>query len=130
MTVSNVTVILGTQVRSLKTKPILLTFLVRTSHAQLLNALAAEMKIKPHRWAWVTHERVFLELLLKPRDIHIDGTRHLSWKALEVLRDLWDETESEEPRQTIRIVMNGDEGFVRKIAKRHPQLADRVRVYP
>jgi hypothetical protein len=62
----------------------------------------------------------------RPRDIHIEGAHQLSWKALEVLRDLWDETGSEGPRRTIRIVMVGNDGFRQKIANRLPQLADRA----
>jgi len=122
-------VILGSQFPGLKAKPILLSFSQRTSHAQLLNALAGELQIQPRRHAWLTHETVFKELLARPRDIHLDGAHHLTWKALEVLRDLWDETESEGPLRTLRIVMIGKKGFVRKIAEKHPQLADRAHIF-
>lgn len=124
------TVILGTHFRSLKTKPILLKFDGRAGHVQLLNALATQLQIKPHRWAAETHERVTNGLFAQPRDIHIEGAHYLSFKALEVLRDLWDETGSEGPRRTIRIVMIGEKGFVRKIAKVHPQLVDRAGIWP
>lgn len=123
-------VILGTQFRRLKTKPILLKFSGRTGHVQLLKALASGLHIEPHRWAAETHERVTKDIHFRPRDIHIEGAHHLSWKALEVLRDLWDETDSEGPRRTLRIVLAGEKGFIRKIAKRHPQLADRAGIYP
>ncbi len=123
-------VILGTWLRRLKTKPVILSFSRRTSHAQLLNALAGELQIEPRRQAWLTRETVFQELLARPRDIHLDGAHHLTWKALEVLRDLWDETDSEGPRRTLRIVMNGKKGLVRMIAAKHPQLADRAGIWP
>jgi hypothetical protein len=108
------TVILGTRFRSLKTKPILLKFDQKTGHVQLLNALASPLQLKPHRWVAETHERVTREINSRPRDIHIAGAHHLSWRALEVLRDLWDETGSEGPRRTLRIVMAVKRGFARR----------------
>lgn len=123
-------VILGTQFRSLKTKPIILKFSSRTGHVQLLRALASGLHVRPERSAAETQERVTKEIHFRPHDIHIEGAHHLSWIALEVLRDIWDETDSEGPHRTVRIVLNGDEGFIRKIAKRNPQLADRAGIYP
>jgi type II secretory pathway predicted ATPase ExeA len=123
-------VILGTQFRNLKAKPIQLKFSQRTGHVQLLRALASGLHIKPHRWAAETHETVTKEIQSRPRDIQIEGAHHLSWKALEVLRNIWDETDSEGPRKTVRIVLAGEEGFIQKIAKTNPQLADRAGIYP
>jgi len=78
----------------------------------------------------MTHQRVFKELVSRPRDVHIECAHYLSWKALEALRDIWDETDSEGPRRTLRIVMVGEKGFIRKVVNRHPQLADRAGIYP
>lgn len=121
--------VLGKDLRALKTKPIHLTFSQRTSHARLLNELADHLGVKPHRWVAETHERVTRQLFSQPRDIHINGAHYLTWKALEVLRNLWDETGSEGPRETIRIVMEGAPGFLRRVAKKNPQLADRAGIH-
>ena len=123
------TVILGTRFRRLKTKPILLKFNRRTGHVQLLNAIAGQLGLKLHRWAAETHDRIIREMKVRSRDIQIEGAHLLSWKALEVLRGLWDQTGSEGPRRTVRIVMVGEEGFRQKVAKRHPQLADRAGIW-
>jgi len=57
------------------------------------------------------------------------GAHHLSPIALEVLREIWDETDSEGAQRTVRIMLAGDEGFIQKIAKRHPQLANCAGIY-
>ena len=126
MIVSKETVILGTLLRLLKTKPIVLTVTSKMGHVQLLNEIARGLQVEPHRCAGTTHERIFRELLSRPRDIHIAGAHHLTSMALELLLDLWDETKLTGPRKAIRIVMCGKNGFVRRIASRHPQLAERV----
>lgn len=122
----NESLILGTRFRKLKNKPIYLQISKRTGHVQLLRMLAEELQTKTHRWPAETHDRVIKHLFRYPRDIHIDGAHFLDWKALEVLRDIWDETRSEGPRATIRIVLNGTEGFREKVKKKNPQLWDRA----
>jgi hypothetical protein len=61
-------VILGTQIRNLKTKPVVLKFSSRTGHVQLLRALSTELHIKPDRSAAQMQENLTKEFNARPRD--------------------------------------------------------------